>query len=220
VRVDVDDPGVLFDVDTPEDLARVRGLAPREVLPDTRRCLSLLAQRGVARDRIAHSLVVAGVATSLTTALNARGQHLVPQLVTAGALLHDVARGERRHADAGADLLDDIGYPRVAAVVRPHAHLGDRAGDEPDEAQVVYLADKLVLDTRVAGLDARFAARLERVAGDEAALESVRARKQDAERVLRNVERLLGARIDEVLPEGASEQKDRWAFLRRPRGGR
>ena len=42
--------------------------------------------------------------------------------------------------------------------MRLHARLGARAADEPDEAQVVYLADKLVQGTRVVGLDARFAA--------------------------------------------------------------
>jgi probable phosphoglycerate mutase len=139
--------------------------------------------------------------------------------VLAGALLHDAAHGEARHADAGADLIDGMGYPRVAAVVRPHVRLGERVAEVPDEAQVVYLADKLVLGTRVVGLEARFAVRLERFAGDEAALAGVRARKREAQQVLRSVERLLGARIDEVLPEGASLQKDRWAFLRRPRGG-
>ena len=144
------------------------------------------------------------VATALTTALNERRQHLVAPLVTAGALLHDIAREQPRHADAGAELLERCGYRRVAAVVRPHVRLGERAGDEPDEAQVVYLADKLVQGTRVVGLDARFAVRFERYAGDEAALAAVRARKEEAQRVLRRVEQAWAAPVDEVLPAGAS----------------
>ena len=143
------------------------------------------------------------VATALTTALNERRQHLVAPLVTAGALLHDIAREQPRHADAGADLLERLHYRRVAAVVRPHVRLGDRAGDEPDEAQVVYLADKLVQGTRVVGLDARFAVRLERFAGDPEARAAVLERKEEAARVLRRVERILGAPVDEVLPAGA-----------------
>jgi molybdenum cofactor cytidylyltransferase len=200
----VDDLGVLLDADTPDDLARLRERAPREALPDAQRCLALLAARPVPRERIAHSLVVAGVAASLTAALNARDQHLVAPLITAGALLHDIARDQPHHAGAGADLLDDLGYPRVAAVVRPHARLGARVADEPDEAQIVYLADKFVQGTRVVGLDARFAARFERWAGDPGALEGVRARKEEAQRVLRRVEQVLGAPIDEVLPEGSA----------------
>ena len=87
--------------------------------------------------------------------------------------------------------------------MRPHARLGDRVADAPDEAQVVYLADKLVQGTQVVGLDARFAARFERWAGDPDALEGVRER-EEAQRVLRRVEQVLGAPIDEVLPEGSA----------------
>ena len=201
--VEVDDPGVLLDADTPEDLARIRELAAGEGLPDAARCLRLLAEQGVPRARIDHSLVVTAVATALTTALNERRQHLIAPLVTAGALLHDVAREQPRHAEAGADLLERLGYPRVAAVVRPHVHLGERAEDEPDEAQVVYLADKLVQGSSVVGLDARFAVRLERFAGDPAARAAVLERKDEAVRVLRRVEQVLGAPVDEVLPAGA-----------------
>ena len=214
-RVRVGDLGVLLDADTPDDLARLRERAPREALPGVQRCLELLAARPVPRERIAHSLVVAGVAASLTAALNARDQHLVAPLVSAGALLHDIARDQPHHAGAGADLLEDLGYPRVAAVVRSHARLGDRVADEPDEAQIVYLADKLVQGTRVVGLDARFAARFERWAGDPDALEGVRARKEEAQRVLRRVEQVLGAPIDEVLPEGSAPGGAGRTFFRR-----
>ena len=213
--VPVDDPGVLLDADTPDDLARLRELAPHETLPDASACLKLLAGHPVPRDRIAHSLVVAGVAASLTTALDRRGLHLVAPLVAAGALLHDIARDQPHHAAAGADLLDDLGYPRVAAVVRLHARLGDRVADEPDEAQVVYLADKLVQGTEVVGLDARFAARFARYAGDADALQGVQRRKEEAQRVLRRVERAAGAPIEELLPEGSAQGKDRWSFFRR-----
>ena len=214
-RVPVDDLGVLLDADTPDDLERLRERAQREALPDVQRCLALLAARSVPRERIAHSLVVAGVAASLTAALDARDQHLVAPLVTAGALLHDIARDQPHHAGAGADLLGDLGYPRVAAVVRPHARLGDRVADEPDEAQIVYLADKLVQGTQVVGLDARFAARFERYAGDTGALQGVRERKEEAQHVLRRVEQVLGAPIDEVLPEGSAPGEAGRSFFRR-----
>ena len=88
--------------------------------------------------------------------------------------------------------------------MRLHARLGARVDGEPDEAHLVYLADKLVQGTRVVGLEARFAARLERFAGDAAAREGVLARREEAQRVLRSVERALGAPVQEVLPAGAA----------------
>ena len=214
-RVPVDDLGVLLDADTPDDLARLRERAQHEALPDVQRCLALLAARPVPRERIAHSLVVAGVAASLTAALNARDQHLVAPLVTAGALLHDIARDQPHHAGAGADLLGDLGYPRVAVVVRTHARLGDRVADEPDEAQVVYLADKLVQGTEVVGLDERFAARSARYAEDAGALPGVHERTEEAQRVLRRFEQVLGAPIDEVLPEGSAPGEAGRSLFRR-----
>jgi CTP:molybdopterin cytidylyltransferase MocA/HD superfamily phosphodiesterase len=218
VTVGVDDEGVLLDADTPEDLTRLRERATGEGLPDEARCLALLAGRGVPRERIAHSLVVTAVAAALGRALNGRGQHLIEPLVVAAALLHDVARDQPRHADAGAELVEELGYARIAPLVRLHARLGEHAADEPDEAQVVYLADKLVQGTRVVGLEARFAARFERHAGDEAALAGVRARREEARSVLRRVERVLGAALDEALPEGAALEEGRRGFPRRPTG--
>lgn len=215
VTVDVDDEGVLLDADTPGDLARLRERATGEGLPDEEWCLALLAERDVPRERIAHSLVVTAVAAALARALNDRGQHLIEPLVVAAALLHDVARDQPGHAGAGADLVAQSGYARVAPLVRLHARLGERGADEPDETQVVYLADKLVQGTKVVGLDARFAARFERWATDADALEGVRARKAEAERVLLRVERILGGPIAEVLPEGSAPGTGGWSFLRR-----
>jgi hypothetical protein len=72
--------------------------------------------------------------------------------------------------------------------------------DDIGEAQVVYLADKLVEGDRLAGLDERFAARLTRFARYPAALAGATARKREAEAVLRRVEAVLGRPATDVLP--------------------
>jgi molybdenum cofactor cytidylyltransferase len=198
--VDVGDLGILLDADTPDDLAGIRERAAGEDLPDEGRCLELLGERGLTETRRAHSRAVAAVATSLAAALNERGQHLCEPLVLAGGLLHDIARDQPRHADAGADLLERLRYPRVAVVVRRHLELGDRAGVDVDEAEVVFLADKLVQGDRVVGLDERFAVRLFRHGDDPEALAAVRRRRAQAEAVRDAVEKLLGRPIADVLP--------------------
>jgi molybdenum cofactor cytidylyltransferase len=198
--VEVDDAGVLLDADTPEDLAVIRQRAVGEGLPDETRCLELLAENGLPESRVAHSRAVAAVAGALAAALDARGQHLCGPLVHAGGLLHDIARSQPRHPDAGADLLEGLGYPRVAAVVRQHMELSRDAGQDVDEAKVVFLADKFVQGDRLVGLEERFAVRLVRHRGDADALAAVRRRKAQAEKVLANVERLLGRSVETVLP--------------------
>ena len=58
--------------------------------------------------------------------------------------------------------------------------------------KVVFLADKLVQDDKVVGLEARFAARLERFAGDPEALAGVCARLEEARLVQARLEAVLG----------------------------
>lgn len=198
--VEVDDAGVLLDADTPEDLVLIYARAAGEGLPDEARCLGLLVENQVPERRVAHSRAVAMVASAIAAALNERGQHLCPPLVRAGGLVHDIARSQPRHPDAGADLLEGLGYPRVARVVRQHMELPRGAAEDVDEAQVVFLADKLVQGDRLVGLHERFAVRLVRHRDDPGALAAVRRRKAQAETVLANVERLLGRPLEDVLP--------------------
>jgi CTP:molybdopterin cytidylyltransferase MocA/HD superfamily phosphohydrolase YqeK len=192
LTVEVEDAGALYDADTAGDLEHLRGLAVTEDLPSERRCLELLRESSVAPERIAHCEAVAAVAAALTAALNEREQCLCAPLVVSAALLHDVARAEPRHGEAGADLLERLDYPRVARVVRRHMRLGDALGDDLDETQVVYLADKVVQGDRIVGVEARFAVRLARHAGDPSAEEGVRTRLEEARLIQARVEAALG----------------------------
>ena len=196
--VETGDPGVLNDADTRGELEALRAAAAAEELPSERRCLELLHERAAP---VAHCLAVAAVAAALAAALNERGQCLCVPLVVAAALLHDVARTERRHADAGAELLAGLGHGRLVPLVRGHMRLGDGADDDDlGEAQLVYLADKLVLGDRLVTLDERFAARLAQVGDDAGAREGVLARLEEARLVQARVERALGRPLELAPP--------------------
>jgi molybdenum cofactor cytidylyltransferase len=177
-------------------------------VPGEAQCRALLEQGDLGERRIAHCHAVAEVAVALAEALNARGLALCVPLVRAGGLLHDVASKQEQHADAGADLVERAGYPRVAAVVRLHMDLGGPPGDVVDEARLVFLADKLVRGDRVVGLERRFAVRFERYAGDSVMLAAVLRRKLQAEQVLARVEELLGRPVTDVLPAGLIDPTD------------
>lgn len=218
VRVDVDDPGVTFDADTPGDLDRARSLALAIRLPSEKRCLAILRQHGAPAGLVGHSRAVAAVATALTSALNEQGHHLCLPLVVAAALLHDVARAEPDHAEAGADLLEEMGYPRVGAVVRQHMDLADRSASDIGEVEVLYLADKLVLGQRLVALEDRFASRLSEFSHDPAALAAARSRMDVALAVRGRVEDVLGHRFpavdlgnqaDAAPPSGRQRRKRR-----------
>ena len=98
VSVAVADPGVLFDADSPDDLDRARSLARANALPGETRCAQILSERAAPPQLVAHSRAVAAVVTALAAALDERDQHLCLEVLTAAALLHDVARAEPEHA--------------------------------------------------------------------------------------------------------------------------
>ena len=59
----------------------------------------------------------------------------------------------------GAGILEELGYPHLAQVVREHVHLDGNIMDPRPlrEAEVVNYADKRVLHEAVVTLEARFA---------------------------------------------------------------
>jgi len=111
-----------------------------------------------------HSFRVMEVASFLGEALAEAGFDLNLPLVTVGALLHDLAKTPclgtlNNHAELGAVILEELGYPQVAQVVREHVHLDGAIMDPRPlrEAEIVNYADKRVLHETVVTLEERFA---------------------------------------------------------------
>jgi uncharacterized protein len=108
-------------------------------MPDTpHRCISLLLNAGCRPKVIAHCRAVCACATEY-----ARRTPLADaELVTEGALLHDIGRGSTHsigHAQRGADLLRQKGFPeRLARIVECHTGAGLTA----DECTLLGLAPR------------------------------------------------------------------------------
>ena len=75
-------------------------------------------------------------------------------LLSAAALLHDVARAEHHHAQTAARWLRELGYESAAYIVSQH---NDHDSAILNEGAVLFLADKCVLEDRVVPLAERFA---------------------------------------------------------------
>ena len=120
-------------------------------------------------DHIArHSITVCHVAVTLIDRLCKHEVHLDRNLVRASALLHDITKTRsltthENHAHTGAQVLSDMGYPDVGAIVGQHVKLPDDFISKfPDEAAIVHYADKRVLHDHVVSLDERMTYILER----------------------------------------------------------
>lgn len=200
-EVEVADEHVLFDMDKPEDYAALQCRWQRYDLPTDQECQALLtrvypAPAGL-RD---HALAVARLAEALAEALNQAGCGLDVGLVRAAALLHDLAKGRRRHDRVGARWLARMGYGRVAEIVAAHIDLAPFEGDPIGEAQAVFLADKTMQGDRRIPLPERFEAGLKKHGRDPAARLAIQRRLENALAVKRRVEAALGSCIEEIVP--------------------
>ena len=121
-------------------------------------CEVLLQRQSVPAAVVEHSDVVERVARRLAESLNETGMGLNVRLLEAAALLHDIARTGPDHAVRGAELLSAMGFPRVAAIVASHMDLSAGATADLGEKALLFLADKLVMGTRLVALPERLAA--------------------------------------------------------------
>jgi molybdenum cofactor cytidylyltransferase len=193
--VEVADQGILLDVDTPEDYQAALAYADREAFPTAQECHVLLSQLQVATPVLAHSRRVAELACRLAGLLNRAGYSLNLDLLTAAGLLHDLAKGQADHAHRAADYLVEWGYSQVADVVASHMDLRLEPGHPLNEAQILYLADKLVQGSRVVPLRGRLESCSERFAGQPEALEAARRRIGDALTIQKRVKAAIATRL-------------------------
>jgi hypothetical protein len=134
------------------------------LLPAHNQCLELMEAHGMLPNIREHSFRVMEVASFLGEALAEAGFDLYLPLVTVGALLHDLGKTPclgtlENLAEVGAGILESLGYPHLAQVVREHVHLDANLLDPRPlrEAELVNYADKRVLHETVVTLENRFA---------------------------------------------------------------
>lgn len=201
VDVEVTDERILLDMDTPEDYHRLQSLWLRCDIPSMRECEAIL-DRYEAGDRlVGHCREVEKLSRFLAESLNKAGCKFDLDLVTAAALLHDIARGRPGHAKEGSLLLVEMGYPRVADIIACHMDISPDEGNIISEKEIVYLADKMVWGDQRVSIEVRFSARLKSIVADGKVAEAVRARFENALSIRRRVEALLGRPLSEVLKD-------------------
>ena len=195
VEVAVDDEAIMLDMDEPADYERLQQYwlrKPQKPFPTLEECQHLLREKAVNLRIWEHSHLVAGFALALTRQLNQVGAHLDEALVLSSAMLHDLAKTQKDHAHVGARMVEAKGYPRVAEIIAVHMDIVMQDQAPITEAEVVYLADKLTKDSRRVTMAERFMMAQEKFGDRPEALMVATSRLQQADRIRRKVERLLG----------------------------
>jgi putative nucleotidyltransferase with HDIG domain len=199
LRLDVPDPAILMDADLPEDYDRLLRCLEERTVPSPEVCEEIWKWFQTPELVTAHCRLVAETAREWALKLIQAGHPLNLNLVTAGALLHDVAKGvsHRDHDTVGADWLEDMGYPSVAEVVRAHTNLPEDALNPLDERAVVHLADKQVQNTTKVTVNQRFQSVLDRFADDPEALTAINRRKRNVLEILEKIHEILDGTLKE-----------------------
>lgn len=200
LEVPVADQGIRLDMDTPQDYQR---LSKRLARPDTlsrEECRMLMEMVcKLPGPIVSHCHQVARVAKVLAEAVNAGAGVINTPLVHSTAMVHDVARHDKRHAAAGARLLSEMGFPAMAAIVAVHMDIRVTSASPLDEAQIVHLADKLVMGSRVVGVSQRFDTRLKKYGHDPKIAKKINQRRQMASTIQANLERTVGRTLRHIL---------------------
>ncbi|MCX8033339.1 MAG: NTP transferase domain-containing protein [Thermoleophilia bacterium] len=118
-------------------------------------CLYLHMLLRTPKEITRHCQTVARVGTALGHSLVAHGIRLDQALIKSACLLHDLAKHKPQHAQAAANVLRNLGLNALAQIVESHMVLHELAQATPPsiEAEVVFLADMLVVGDRVVTLN-------------------------------------------------------------------
>ena len=128
-------------------------------IPSVEKCIKLMEEYEMPEHIKAHSFKVKDVAVYLAKELNKKGESLDVKLVETSALLHDLGKihcvnTEDRHDHFGADLLRQLGYDRIAEIVKNHVDL-EKNYKKIVEDEIVNYSDKRVMHDKIVTLTER-----------------------------------------------------------------
>ena len=191
--VSVADECILLDLDTPADYQKLKSRYAQYHIPTEQECMALMTEKfGLPEPILRHCQAVARLSLHLAEALNRAGGQLNLELIQAAGLLHDLAKGKSEHATVGANILKDMGYPEVAEVVESHMDITICDADPVSANEVVYLADKLLLGTKLVPIETRFAEKMRKYAHDLEIRAAIELRQANAFKIRQRIEKAVG----------------------------
>jgi hypothetical protein len=110
-----------------------------------------------------------------------------------------MARCEPDHARRGANLLRELHMPQMAELVATHMEMPYGKEQQIREAEVMFLADKLILEDRFVGLVERFRHRQNNFVFDSQAQRNSRRRLCTARNLAERIEAIIGRPLQSLL---------------------
>ena len=144
------------------------------MIPTVEQCFDLMAKYEMLENIKAHSIVVERIASLVARGLVEAGENLSLGRVTAGALMHDIAKTQslktkEDHSARGSEICIQNHLDEIADIVAEHVFLKAFSKEGPVlEKEIVYYADKRVKHDQIVSLQERLAYLIKRYGrGDE-----------------------------------------------------
>ena len=128
-------------------------------IPSKEECLKILKDNKTPSNVIEHSKAVCEFALELTNKLGKKGTKINKKLVIAASLLHDIKRVEDNHIIKGVNLLNKLGFPEIAIIIKKHGLSNihkEEYKPKTIEEKIVFYADKRARGNKIVSLKERF----------------------------------------------------------------
>jgi len=193
-NVELIDESILMDIDTPDDFNEAVKYLNHRNVPSKNECAAIFLKYKTSESVIKHGDAVSEISCRIAGLLNGTGRIFLDiDLIRAGALLHDIARDKPDHAVEGALILEQLGFPDVAKIIRWHMDIEfDGNNSYIDETAIVYLADKMVKEDMFISLKERFGESLEKFSTKPEVLKNISKRKKNAFLIKEKIEKIAG----------------------------
>lgn len=178
--------------------------------PTKEECEALLEEYDTPLHVRGHCREVARTACIVAGELNRHGYCLDLELILAAGMLHDIARVEEKHWEAGADIAQKLGYIPESRIIRVHMGYSPFSHiDKVTETDMVCLGDRLVLEDSYAGIDKRieYIINKARKNGHPEAEPIILEKKRDTERFLDEIKDVIGMSVDELMAKNPKWEK-------------
>jgi len=156
---------------------------------------------------IAHCRAVTDIAEKVAEELNKAGYSLDLSLIEGAGMTHDVARTMSDHGSVGADALEQLGFEDEASIVRCHMFYSfPNSVENLTECDLICLGDRLAVENRYAGLDARIEYVLNKAPKEEHIVRRILEAKAKTAALIKDIEDVLGKTIDSIMTEDINQE--------------
>jgi putative nucleotidyltransferase with HDIG domain len=191
VKVPVFDKSILMDMDTKEDYEKLIQYFNLQS-PSIEECYCILNLHDVPNNIIKHCSEVSRITLNILNKLNENGYNFNENVLQASALLHDLARMEKNHAEAGAKILKNLGYEQVGNIISTHMDIEVDETEDITENEILYLADKVIKENKFVKLQERFSEYSLKFAGNFQALNKIQKRFDEADKIEKKIKNIVG----------------------------